>query len=163
MRRQEGVPRFTCIDGLFYIAGLRPDRGLWGLEPIDLGARLNHQEQQATALYQIPQNSRGQQYHLATLLGLHLYRRTLAGPASNTHPPLVLIHGLFGNSTNFRSPGLKLAQGGRDVLLVDLRNHGQSPWSDDCSLESMADDVVELLDDEGIEQAALCGHSLSSS
>ena len=94
--------------------------------------------------------------------GLHLYRRTLEGPAealTNSRPPLILIHGLFGNSTNFRSPGLKLAQG-RDVLLVDLRNHGQSPWSDDTALEAMASDIIELLDDEGIEQAALCGHSL---
>lgn len=35
-----------------------------------------------------------------------------------------------------------------------------SQWSDDVSLEAMAQDVLELLDDAGLERAALCGHSL---
>lgn len=44
--------------------------------------------------------------------------------------------------------------------MVDLRNHGASPWSEDCSLESMADDLIDTLDAAGVDQATICGHSL---
>ena len=72
---------------------------------------------------------------------------------------MLLLHGLFGSSSNFRSPGLALAKR-RPVLLADLRNHGASPHSDNCSLESMADDLIDTLDASGIEKATICGHSL---
>lgn len=105
-----------------------------------------------TARIRIPRDARFARRHL------HLFRRTLDGPA-NGNPPLVLIHGLFGNQSNFRSPGTRLATS-RPVILTDLRNHGQSPWCDDTSLEGMAEDIIEMLDDEGIYEACLCGHSL---
>ena len=73
--------------------------------------------------------------------------------------PLVLLHGLFGSSTNFSSVARKLNES-RAVLLPDLRNHGASPWSDDCSFESMADDIIRVLDSEDADRAILCGHSL---
>jgi len=75
--------------------------------------------------------------------------------------PLLLLHGLFGSNSNFSSVGRKCCEtlGGR-VLLPDLRNHGQSAWDSDCSFESMADDLIGVLDREGIASAVLCGHSL---
>ena len=92
--------------------------------------------------------------------GLRLHSQWRAEPPSaGSPPPLLLLHGLFGSSSNFRSPALALSKR-RPVLLADLRNHGQSPWSDDCTLESMADDLIDTLDAEGIEQATICGHSL---
>ena len=48
------------------------------------------------------------------------------------HPPLMIAHGLFGSARNFHSMGKKLAQN-RRVILVDMRNHGASPWDDDVS------------------------------
>ena len=82
-------------------------------------------------------------------------------PGETSPPPLLLLHGLFGSSSNFRSPGLQLAKDGlRPVLLADLRNHGNSPWSDDCSLEGMATDVLDTLDALGLERVTICGHSL---
>jgi len=92
-------------------------------------------------------------------LRLHAQWRTSPPAASDSPPPLLLLHGLFGSSSNFRSPALALSEK-RSVLLTDLRNHGASPWNDDCSLESMADDLVETLDAAGIERACICGHSL---
>ena len=93
--------------------------------------------------------------------GLRLHSVWRGEPAAGSPPPLLLLHGLFGSSSNFRSPGLQLAKDGRrPVLLADLRNHGNSPWSDDCSLESMAEDVVDTLDAMGLEQVTICGHSL---
>jgi esterase len=44
--------------------------------------------------------------------------------------------------------------------MPDLLNHGSSPHSDDFSLESMADDVIETLDDAGVDRFSVMGHSL---
>lgn len=72
--------------------------------------------------------------------------------------PLLLLHGLLGSSSNFRTPAKQL-NAHREVVLTDLRNHGRSPWDDDCSIEAMAHDVIELLAQED-EPAVVCGHSL---
>ena len=48
----------------------------------------------------------------------------------------------------------------RRIIVPDLRNHGQSPHDPDFSYESMATDLVGLLDKLEIEYACLVGHSL---
>ena len=73
--------------------------------------------------------------------------------------PLIILHGLFGFSDNWQSHGKKLAEYYR-VILVDLRNHGHSDWSDDFSYELMAQDVHELCVDLELEDIALIGHSM---
>jgi hypothetical protein len=98
------------------------------------------------------------------LSSLHLHHRVVAAskaPPANTAPPppLVLLHGLFGSSSNFGSLAKRLAST-RQVLVPDLRNHGASPWHEDCSIEAMAQDVLRLLDAAGAERGVLCGHSL---
>lgn len=76
-------------------------------------------------------------------------------------PPLLLLHGLFGSSSNFRQVARRCSDDlGVRVLLPDLRNHGGSPWEDDTSFPSMAADLIALLDRERIPRAILCGHSL---
>lgn len=55
--------------------------------------------------------------------------------------PLVILHGLLGNSRNFYTLSTKLFKEKRDVYLVDLRNHGQSPWSSEISYETMQNDI----------------------
>ena len=42
-------------------------------------------------------------------------------------PPLVVLHGLFGSSGNWRGIARELAAT-HSVHCVDLRNHGASPW-----------------------------------
>lgn len=87
---------------------------------------------------------------------LKLNTRTFGEP---DRPTLVLMHGLFGASVNWASIARRLAD--RYYLLVpDLRNHGQSPHHADHSYPLMVDDVLRLMDDEGIEQAGLIGHSM---
>ena len=81
---------------------------------------------------------------------LHAQWRGDARPQPGAPPPLVIMHGLFGSSSNFNTPGRQLSKR-RPVLLLDLRNHGASPWSDDCSLEAMADDLMETLDEHKID------------
>jgi len=73
--------------------------------------------------------------------------------------PLMILHGLFGFSDNWQTHAKKLAEYYR-VILVDLRNHGRSDWSDDFSYEIMADDVLKLCDDLNIEDLILVGHSM---
>ena len=73
--------------------------------------------------------------------------------------PLMILHGLFGFSDNWQTHAKKLAEYYR-VILVDLRNHGRSDWNDEFSYEIMADDVLELCDDLGLEDLILVGHSM---
>ncbi len=73
--------------------------------------------------------------------------------------PFVILHGLFGYSDNWQTHAKKLAEYYR-VILVDLRNHGHSDWSDEFSYELMAQDVKELCDDLKLENIILLGHSM---
>jgi esterase len=74
-------------------------------------------------------------------------------------PVLVLLHGLFGSSTNLRGLAHALANRWR-VLAVDLRNHGGSPHHDSMSYAEMAGDIRDLLDALDIARATLIGHSM---
>lgn len=76
-----------------------------------------------------------------------------------TGPPLVLMHGLFGSASNWGSIARQLQDDYR-LLVPDLRNHGQSPHDPDVSYAVMAVDVEAMLDEQGIEQAILVGHSM---
>lgn len=73
--------------------------------------------------------------------------------------PLVVLHGLFGSADNWRSH-IKQWQDDRRVVAVDLRNHGRSPHVEGMRYAAMAADVIALLDDLGIEQFDLLGHSM---
>mgnify|MGYP000577570853 FL=1 len=57
--------------------------------------------------------------------------------------PLVILHGLFGFSDNWQTHAKKLAEY-YEVTLVDLRNHGHSPWSAEFSYALMVEDLHEL-------------------
>jgi len=73
--------------------------------------------------------------------------------------PLVILHGLFGSSDNWGGIAPKLADQFH-IFTLDLRNHGQSPHSDEMSYPIMARDVVEFLDGLELERAAVLGHSM---
>src|SRR5674476_1581412 len=73
--------------------------------------------------------------------------------------PLIILHGLLGLSDNWVSIGKKLALN-YNVIIPDLRNHGQSPHSSNFNYDVMAEDIVELLDDLGMPSAVIMGHSM---
>ncbi len=73
--------------------------------------------------------------------------------------PLLIIHGLFGSSDNWRSMAKSFAKH-YQVISVDLRNHGRSPHSDRQDFASMAEDVIELCEKLGLSEVLLLGHSL---
>ena len=82
-----------------------------------------------------------------------------AGHAAGTGAPLVLLHGLFGSAAQWHHIAVPLSARTR-VLAVDLRNHGLSPHADAMDYESMADDLRELLDAQGMARARIAGHSM---
>ena len=74
-------------------------------------------------------------------------------------PPLLFLHGFLGSGRNWR--GIARAFSDRfTCLLVDLRNHGASPWAEPMTYEAMAADVAALLEAEGLESAIVLGHSM---
>jgi pimeloyl-ACP methyl ester carboxylesterase len=73
--------------------------------------------------------------------------------------PLVILHGLFGTSDNWQTHAKKLGEYYR-VIVVDQRNHGHSPWSEDFTYEHLADDLERLIIHLEIDQFTLIGHSM---
>lgn len=73
--------------------------------------------------------------------------------------PLMIMHGVFGSSDNWQTLGKEFAEKFK-VYLIDLRNHGKSPHSDEFNYEVMAEDVVSLMKDEQIRNAHVLGHSM---
>jgi len=74
-------------------------------------------------------------------------------------PPMVILHGLYGSGANWGQHARRLAADYR-VLLPDLRNHGRSPHAEPMTYPAMAQDVLALLDAQGIERTVLIGHSM---
>ena len=72
---------------------------------------------------------------------------------------LIILHGLFGSSDNWLTIAKTLSESFR-VILVDQRNHGRSPWSDEFSYAAMADDLKELTDDLQPARPVFIGHSM---
>ncbi len=74
-------------------------------------------------------------------------------------PPLLVLHGLFGSSANWRTLARRLAHQ-RRVLTLDLRNHGASPWAEEMSYPDLAADVAAFMHARGLACASLLGHSM---
>ena len=72
--------------------------------------------------------------------------------------PLLIAHGLFGSARNWNVIAKRLSDE-RRVVAVDMRNHGDSPWSDDHSYPALADDLAEVIDALG-GRADVLGHSM---
>ena len=73
---------------------------------------------------------------------LNLLHHPAAAPSGK--PPLLIVHGLFGSGRNWGVIARRLADS-RDVVAVDQRNHGSSPWSDRHDYPAMADDLAEVI------------------
>lgn len=78
---------------------------------------------------------------------------------NSSAPALVILHGLLGASRNWLTIG-KALQDRYDVHAVDLRNHGLSPHSDAMRWAELTDDLQAYLDEHGLNDVILMGHSL---
>ena len=73
--------------------------------------------------------------------------------------PVLILHGLLGSLDNWQTIARKMSEKFK-VYIIDQRNHGKSPHSSEMNYKVMADDVVELMDDENIPSAFVIGHSM---
>ena len=82
---------------------------------------------------------------------------TTYGSATD-RPPLLVVHGLFGSGRNWSSIAKRLALH-RQVVTVDLRNHGESPRSPVHDYPALAADLAETIARHGGRMDVL-GHSM---
>lgn len=74
--------------------------------------------------------------------------------------PLIILHGLWGASENWL-PIAHLLEDKFQVILPDVRNHGQSPHDEAMNYEVMSNDVIELVEDLKLPvQPHIVGHSM---
>ena len=73
--------------------------------------------------------------------------------------PLLILHGLFGMLDNWQSIAKKLSEHFL-VYIIDQRNHGKSPHSDDYNYDILADDLLEFMEARELRSAHLVGHSM---
>lgn len=85
----------------------------------------------------------------------------LVGPElTDDVPPVALIHGLGANMAFWYLGAVRHLGRDRTLLLYDLRGHGASSMPEGgYSLEQLADDFRQLLDDLGVARAHVVGHS----
>ncbi|WP_194813650.1 alpha/beta fold hydrolase [Nocardia sp. XZ_19_385] len=76
-----------------------------------------------------------------------------------TRSPLLLLHGgrLTAHTWDFVCLGLR---GAARLVALDLRGHGDSDWSGDYRIDTMAADVVAAADHLGFDRVGLVGMSL---
>jgi pimeloyl-ACP methyl ester carboxylesterase len=73
-------------------------------------------------------------------------------------PPVVIAHGLFGSARNWTVIAKRLSDT-RQVIAVDMRNHGESPWMATHGYDDMADDLAEVIQQIG-GPVDVVGHSM---
>ncbi|MCK5847534.1 MAG: alpha/beta fold hydrolase [Bacteroidales bacterium] len=72
---------------------------------------------------------------------------------------LIILHGLFGISDNWVGFARHFSKD-RDIIIPDLRNHGQSPQDDSFELNDLVDDLHLLIKSNNIISPVILGHSL---
>ena len=75
-------------------------------------------------------------------------------------PPVVFVHGIFGNRGYFAAQAEHLA-GRHRVISIDLRAHGESDVPPSVSIDAFASDVIAVLGHAGAGPAVLVGHSMA--
>jgi pimeloyl-ACP methyl ester carboxylesterase len=95
--------------------------------------------------------------------GLTLYARDYAPGAGEAGLPVICIHGLTRNSSDFDELAPRIAALGRRVLALDVRGRGYSgrdPDPANYEPRVYAGDVATLMDELGIARAVFIGTSM---
>ena len=90
---------------------------------------------------------------------------TLRGDDDGEGPAILMLHGLSATRRYVVHGSTALERAGYRVIAYDSRGHGESSparASDDYHYDQLADDAVRVLDDRGIEHAALVGMSMGA-
>ncbi|WP_413250177.1 alpha/beta fold hydrolase [Sinomonas flava] len=75
-------------------------------------------------------------------------------------PALVFIHGVLEDRTYFASQVAHFS-GRRQVVTLDLRDHGESGGVAEVAIEDFVADVIAVAEEADLQGAVLCGHSMS--
>ena len=73
--------------------------------------------------------------------------------------PLLILHGYFGMSDNWKTLGIKFAAN-HQVHLIDQRNHGRSFHTDTFNYEVLVEDLYNYIQEHKLENCCLIGHSM---
>ncbi len=84
--------------------------------------------------------------------------RILTEGDDTARPPIVIAHGLFGSARNWGVIAKRLSDT-RRVITVDMRNHGESHWTDSHTYPDLAEDLAQVIAAQG-GQADVLGHSM---
>src|SRR5687768_2444789 len=76
--------------------------------------------------------------------------------------PVVLLHGLTATRRYVLQGSRLLEREGFRVVSYDARAHGESDPGDGYEYSDLADDLLAVLDSQGIERAVLIGHSMGA-
>lgn len=75
--------------------------------------------------------------------------------------PLLVLHGFLGMGDNWKTLAKRYAdEQGYEVHLIDQRNHGRSPHSDEFNYTLLADDLKSYMDKHELKTADIIGHSM---
>lgn len=80
------------------------------------------------------------------------------GAPVDGRPPLLIVHGLYGSARNWGVIAKRLSDA-RQVITVDLRNHGDSPWDAAHDYPDLAGDLVDTIEEIG-GPVDVAGHSM---
>lgn len=83
---------------------------------------------------------------------------TITTGTASDETPILIAHGLFGSARNWGVIAKRLSDT-RQVVSVDMRNHGASPWSDSHTYPELAEDLAEVISRIG-GTAHVIGHSM---
>jgi pimeloyl-ACP methyl ester carboxylesterase len=78
---------------------------------------------------------------------------------NSNNPPLIILHGFFASSRNWRSVAEKLSDQFH-VYVPDLRNHGASFHNPVMNYPTMAADLLTFIEQQGLATVSLLGHSM---
>jgi pimeloyl-ACP methyl ester carboxylesterase len=81
------------------------------------------------------------------------YRETGEGP------PLLILHGVFGSGDNWLTVSKNFSPF-FNVFLLDQRNHGRSPQTEEFGYDLLVQDVKDFADQHNLKAFYLIGHSM---
>ena len=73
--------------------------------------------------------------------------------------PLLILHGYFGMSDNWKTLGKKFAES-FEIHLIDQRNHGRSFHQDEFNYAHLADDLFAYVNYYKLNKIIVLGHSM---
>lgn len=83
----------------------------------------------------------------------------VTGKKTKSDYPIIILHGLYGNSESW----LRVSKGLEDnyqIHLLDLRNHGKSFHNNEHNYDVMTNDIVNYLKYHNLSKVFLVGHSM---